>query len=143
MNPGPLSFPPDPAHLRQVRTVARERALGLGASPEVGDAVALVIDELVNNAIEHGVDYRLRGIELSVVIGTESGRLTVDFLDPEMPEDQVRDLARALRDAAGGLPTLDSERGRGLFLVAIYMEELRVDVAQGGGLHLRGRLAIV
>jgi len=51
------------------------------------------------------------------------------------------DLAGALRDAAGGMPSLESERGRGLFLIAIYMDEVRVDVAVGGGLHLHGRLA--
>jgi anti-sigma regulatory factor (Ser/Thr protein kinase) len=137
----PLRFPPDPARLREVRRGARARAMRLGATPAVCDAVSLVIDELVNNAIEHGAAYRRRGVELSVQVGAVQGRLTVDFVDPEMPEDQVRDLARALHDAARGMPTLDSERGRGLFLIAIYMEELRVDVAPGGGLHLHGRLA--
>jgi anti-sigma regulatory factor (Ser/Thr protein kinase) len=137
----PLRFPPDPARLREVRRDARARAMDLGATPAVCDAVSLVVDELVNNAIEHGAAYRRRGTELSVVVGAASGRLTVDFVDPEMPEPKVRELARALQEASGGMPTLDSERGRGLFLIAIYMEELRVDIAPGGGLHLHGRLA--
>jgi anti-sigma regulatory factor (Ser/Thr protein kinase) len=99
------------------------------------------VDELVNNAIEHGATYRRHGSDLSLDVGIDGGRVTIDFVDPEMPEDLVRDLATALRDAAGGMPSLDSERGRGLFLVAIHMDELRVDVASGGGLHLFGRLA--
>ena len=136
-----MRFPADPQCLRRIRSDVRERAAGLGAAQGSCDALSLVVDELVNNAIEHGAVYRRKGVELSVAIGEDQGRITIDFVDPEMPDDLVRDLARALRDAAGGMPTLDSERGRGLFLVAIYMEEVRVDVAQGGGLHLHGRLA--
>jgi anti-sigma regulatory factor (Ser/Thr protein kinase) len=141
MSKGALRFPPDPQHLRRIRSDVRERAAGLGAGAGSCDALSLVVDELVNNAIEHGAVYRRRGAELSVAIGKDEGHITIDFVDPEMPESLVRELARALRDAAGGMPTLDSERGRGLFLVAIYMEELRVDVAPGGGLLLHGRLA--
>jgi anti-sigma regulatory factor (Ser/Thr protein kinase) len=136
-----LRFPPDPQLLRRIRSDVRARAAGLGATPASCDALSLVVDELVNNAIEHGAAYRHKGVELSVAIAKDQDRITIDFVDPEMPDELVRDLARALRDAAGGMPTLDSERGRGLFLVAIYMEEVRVDVAAGGGLHLHGRLA--
>ncbi|MGE3175666.1 MAG: ATP-binding protein [Planctomycetota bacterium] len=141
MGAAPLRFPPDPLQLRKVRSDVRTQAKGLGAEPEQCDALSLVVDELVNNAIEHGAAYRRHGVDLSVAVGFAGGRVTVDFVDPEMPDDMVRDLAGALRDAAGGMPSLDSERGRGLFLIAIHMEELRVDVAAGGGLHLHGRLA--
>ncbi len=140
MSSARLHFPPDPAHLAKVRRDAKEHALALGAVGNQGDAVALVVDELVNNAIEHGAAYRTKGVDLSVVVGLDGKRLTVDFIDPEMPDDEVRDLAKALQESADGLPALDSERGRGLFLLTVYMEELRIDVAAGGGLHLRGRL---
>jgi len=141
VSPRLLQFPPDARFLRLVRTEARASAEGLGAAPEQCDAVALVVDELVNNAIEHGAVYRRANRDLAVQVGAVDGRLTVDFFDPEMPVEMVRDLARALREAANGLPALDSERGRGLFLISIYLEELRVDVGPVGGLHLHGRLA--
>ena len=141
MTPPVLRFPPDPSALSKVRADARARAADLGAPPAACDAVSLVVDELVNNAIEHGAAYRRKGTELMVRVGTDVGRLTLEFVDPEMPENLVRELARALRQAANGMPALDSERGRGLFLISIYMEELRVDVAPGGGLQLQGRLA--
>ena len=141
MSSSPLQFPPDPAQLRRIRSDARERAKAMGAGEGACDAVALVIDELVNNAIEHGAAYRQKNVNLSVNVGIDGKQLTVDFVDPEMPDDQVRDLAAALRDASSGMPSLDSERGRGLFLISVYMEELRVDVATGGGLHLHGRLS--
>lgn len=141
MNASPLRFPPDPKRLRALRTELREQATQLGAGPSVCDALALVADELVNNAIEHGVGYRLRGADLSLQLSYEARSLTVEFVDPEMPESAVRELADALERAGSGLPALESERGRGLFLVAVYLSELRVAVAPGGGLHLLGRLS--
>lgn len=141
MTAGGLRFPPDPRLLRRLRSDVRARAEGLGAAAEACDAMALVVDELVNNAIEHGAAYRQKGAELTVSVGMDSGHLSIDFIDPEMPDALVLELARALRDAAGGMPSLESERGRGLFLIAIYMDEVRVAVAAGGGLHLHGRLA--
>ena len=136
-----LQFPPDPSQIGRVRRDARDCAVALGADSAHCDAVSLIVDELVNNAIEHGAPYRHKGEDLSVGIGMDGRQLIVDFIDPEMPDDQVRMLANALQDASGGLPALDSERGRGLFLITVYMEELRIDVAAGGGLHRQGRLA--
>ncbi len=141
MTAGAMRFPPDPSQLRRLRSDVRARAAALGAAAAAGDAAALVVDELVNNAIEHGAAYRQRGDDLTVAVGIDQGQLTIDFVDAEMPSGLVEDLARALREAAGGMPSLESERGRGLFLIAIYMDEVRVDVAAGGGLHLYGRLA--
>ena len=76
-----------------------------------------------------------------MTVSLEHQRIVLEFIDPEMPDNQVLDLAHALRDVADGMPALDSERGRGLFLISIYMDELRVAIAQGGGLHLKGRMA--
>jgi two-component sensor histidine kinase len=135
-----LSFPPDPGRLRGLRARARQVAEELGM-PSAGDVLCLVIDELVNNAIEHGMVYRRKGEFLRIRVQSEGSALSLDFFDPEMPEAHVRELARALRDVGEGLPALDGERGRGLFLVAIHMAELRVAVAAGGGLHLHGRLS--
>jgi anti-sigma regulatory factor (Ser/Thr protein kinase) len=136
-----LRFPPVASALRRARAEVRAQAVRLGAPDATCDAVSLVVDELINNAIEHGASYRTTMQDLSVAVGAEDGRLMLEFVDPEMPEVQVRELARALGDAAGGMPSLDSERGRGLFLISVYMEELRVAVAPGGGLHLQGRMA--
>ncbi len=124
-----------------VRRQVREVAIRIGAAESISDAVALVADELVNNAIEHGASYRKANTQLSIEVAFEAGRLSVEFIDPEMPEPTVRELAKALQSAANGVPALDSERGRGLFLLSIYMEEVRVDVAPGGGMRLLGRMS--
>ena len=141
MNERRFSFPPAQQVLRKLRADVRLAAAKLGAKPPVCDMVALVVDELVNNAIEHGAVYRRRGLELSVRIGVEEGRLAVEFCDPEMPDATVRELASALADAGNGMPSLENERGRGLFLLSVYLEDLRAEIVAGGGMRLRGLVA--
>jgi anti-sigma regulatory factor (Ser/Thr protein kinase) len=141
VNEGRFSFPPAQQALRKLRADVRLAAARLGAAPAVCDMVALVVDELVNNAIEHGAAYRRRGLELSVRIGVEGGRLSVEFCDPEMPDATVRQLASALADAGNGMPSLENERGRGLFLLSVYLEDLRAEVVAGGGMRLHGLVA--
>lgn len=136
-----FTFAPDSRLVRKVRSEARSAAAALGAPADACDAVALVVDELVNNALEHGAQYRSAGRQLSLALSLQAGRIAIDFVDPEMPESLVLDLAAAFAEAANGMPSLESERGRGLFLISIYLEELRVAVADGGGMHLHGRLA--
>jgi len=135
-----LTFPPDGSVLRKVRAKVRDMAGRLGAEPNVCDNLALVVDELVNNAIEHGASYRKAGLDLGVRIEAVGERLVIEFFDPEMPEDQIRELAAALSETASGVPSLESERGRGLFLLSVYLDGLAAEVASQGGLRLVGNV---
>jgi anti-sigma regulatory factor (Ser/Thr protein kinase) len=136
-----LRFPPDGAALRGVRADVRRMAAGLGAAPSVCDNLALVVDELVNNAIEHGAGYRKAAADLRVALRPEGELLVIDFFDVEMPAAEVAELSAALAEAANGMPSLDSERGRGLFLLSVYLEGLSAAAAPDGGLQLSGRIA--
>lgn len=140
MNEGELRFLPDGAVLREVRADVRRLAASLGAEEAVCDNLALVVDELVNNAIEHGAAYRQQRIELRVRLACDAVRFLIEFHDPEMPDDQVAELAAALAAAGDGMPSLENERGRGLFLLTVYLEGLRAERASGGGLLLRGEI---
>lgn len=133
-----LTFPPRASVLTQLRVRVRALAVRMGASVEAGDRLALVVDELVNNAVEHGAVYRQRGLDLALELHVAGDRTRIEFFDPEMPIEFVKELARALSASAGGLPSLASERGRGLFLMSIYLDDLRVEVAPCGGLRLVG-----
>jgi anti-sigma regulatory factor (Ser/Thr protein kinase) len=136
-----LSFSPSAGVLRQLRADVRDVVIGLGAHAKIGDQLALVVDELVNNAIEHGSDYRRRGLDLAVQIESSGDRLRVEFYDQEMPADAVLELAQALAAAANGMPSLESERGRGLFLLSVYLQDVRAAAAPSGGLCLSGHIA--
>jgi anti-sigma regulatory factor (Ser/Thr protein kinase) len=135
-----LTFPPDGLLLRKIRAKVRDWAGRLGAEPNFCDNLALVVDELVNNAIEHGASYRKGGLDLGVRIQADGDSLVIEFFDPEMPADQVEELANALSETTNGMPSLDSERGRGLFLLSVYLEGLSAGVASQGGLRLAGNI---
>ena len=136
-----LTFAPRAGILRKLREEVRRLAQEFGAAEKVGDNLALVVDEIVNNAIEHGSSYRNRGLDLAVQIVADGDRLRIEFFDPETPNEVVTELAMAIADAANGMPSLESERGRGLFLLSIYLDGLRAEVAPAGGLCLVGHIA--
>ncbi|MFY9341991.1 MAG: ATP-binding protein [Planctomycetota bacterium] len=133
-----LTFAARQSVLRNLRAEVRKIALALGADERVGDNLALVVDELVNNAIEHGADYRRAGLDLALQFQVVGTRLQIEFFDPEMPVDAVQDLARLVGQATDGMPSLDSERGRGLFLLSVYLQDLQAGSAPAGGLRLGG-----
>ena len=143
MNGKRLQFAASPGVVGKVRDAVRRLAADLGAAESVGEQLALVADELINNAIEHGSVYRRRGEALALeVAAAAAGRLRVEFVDPEMPGELVALLAAHVTEAAGGLPALDSERGRGLFLLTVFLQDLRVEAAGvGGGLRIVGHVA--
>ena len=136
-----FTFPPDSGILKRLRAQVRARAAKLGAKPRVCDSIALVVDELVNNAVEHGASYRRQNLDLAIEIGRAGDRISIEFFDQEMPVASVQELARALTATSEGMPSLESERGRGLFLMSIYLEDLRAEVASSGGLRLVGMVA--
>jgi anti-sigma regulatory factor (Ser/Thr protein kinase) len=143
MNGKRLQFAASPGVVGKVRDAVRRLAADLGAAESVGEQLALVADELINNAIEHGSVYRRRGEALALeVAAAAAGRLRVEFVDPEMPGELVARLAAHVAEATGGLPALDSERGRGLFLLTVFLQDLRVEAAgAAGGLRIVGHVA--
>jgi anti-sigma regulatory factor (Ser/Thr protein kinase) len=143
MNGKRLQFAASPGVVGKVRDAVRRLAADLGAAESVGEQLALVADELINNAIEHGSVYRRRGESLALeVAAAAAGRLRIEFVDPEMPGELVARLAAHVAEATGGLPALDSERGRGLFLLTVFLQDLRVEAAgAAGGLRIVGHVA--
>lgn len=138
-----LQFAASPGVVGKVRDAVRRLAADLGAAESVGEQLALVADELINNAIEHGSVYRRRGEALALeVAAAAAGRLRVEFVDPEMPGELVARLAAHVAEANGGLPALESERGRGLFLLTVFLQDLRVEaLGVAGGLRIVGHVA--
>jgi anti-sigma regulatory factor (Ser/Thr protein kinase) len=136
-----LSFPPLGTALRQLRADVRGVATRMGGDEGLGDVLALVADELVNNAIEHGAAYRTRNLDLRLTLDRVDERWRVAFHDPEMPRNQVAELAASLADVVQGMPSLESERGRGLFLLSVYLEEITAEADPAGGLLLAGWVA--
>jgi anti-sigma regulatory factor (Ser/Thr protein kinase) len=135
-----LEVLPHVGQVRFLRADLRERLEASGVGESDVDRMVLVVDEMVNNAIEHGAFHRQASdvLTLHVVIG--EAELHLEFVDPSAPQDLVDQVEAMLRACAQGRPPLDSERGRGLFLIADGFDELRVVTGEGGhGLRLIGR----
>lgn len=134
---------PRPEELRLLRRTVRE-ALSRRSLPEAEiDSAVLVIDEIVSNAIEHGRPYRDRDgspHDLELHLWSEQKDLWIEFTDPDVPDAVVQRLARELAECGGQLPPAQSERGRGLYLVASGLHHLSVKGLGVQGLQLRGRL---
>ena len=96
-------------------TTHRPVALVTGASRGIGRALAR----------------RLAARGHDLVIGLE---------DPEVPAEVVSELERSLGGTKAGLPALDSERGRGLFLIATWLERITVRQRSSGGMSIEGRI---
>lgn len=134
-------FPPEVSHLRMLRRTVRDGLQAQGVPSTTIELVVLVLDEVVSNAIEHGHGYRARNEPLSVAVRSNGIEVELDFEDPEAPGEVVSEIADALERSRGKRPPPDSERGRGLYLVADSLADLSVRPAPGGGLHLHGRCA--
>ncbi len=133
-------FPPDPGHLRILRKVVREGTLDLGVTERRVDLLVLAMDEIVSNSIEHGQEYRQGGDQLLVRVELSGADLRIDFYDPAVPEDTVAQMAEWLASSQVGLPDLESERGRGFFLMASSLDEIQIQPAKDGGMHMLGRM---
>ncbi|HZN42032.1 MAG TPA: ATP-binding protein [Planctomycetota bacterium] len=136
-----LVFPPSAGVVKQLRARVRKLAATLGAPAEVCESLALVVDEVVNNAVEHGSAYRRANANLAIQIEPAGDCLSIEFFDPEMPSATIAELSSALAASANGMPSLENERGRGLFLLSIYLQNVRAEEAPAGGLRLVGTVA--
>ena len=127
--------------VRALRTGLRDRLAPLGVVEGDVDRLVLVVDEMVSNAIEHGENYRRPDDLLTVRFAVEADHVDLEFLDPAVPVATVTQILALLAQCRSGRPPLDSERGRGLFLIDDGLDSLDITGEPDGiGLRLRGRL---
>jgi anti-sigma regulatory factor (Ser/Thr protein kinase) len=123
-----LSFSANMRFVRPVRHFISALCNLAGYEEEETESIALVATEILNNSIEHGSSgpQDLIGVELLVTRETfqfevsDSGRGGPAF-------------ASGAIERASQMPDLEQSRGRGLFLIQRYMDELDVqyDPQQG------------
>lgn len=132
----------DVARVRFLRADIRDRLEELGVAEGDVDRLVLVVDELVSNSIEHGASYRSEEDVLSIRLTILESHVELGFEDPSVPAGIVAEMLRLLDQCrSGGVPPLDNERGRGLFLIDDGLEDVVVEAgADGSGLELTGRL---
>ena len=133
-------FPADLRHMAEVRRVLRA-ALELKGVPELFlERLVLVVDEVVSNSIEHGTDYRQTTEPIRVRVDRSEEGLILLVDDVDVPRSVVESLASEFSEQEGVAPSVLLERGRGMFLIGTYLEDLQVTDADGCGMRLQGRL---
>lgn len=133
-------FPADLSRMSELRAVLRQVLVERGVSEDLLERLILVVDEVVTNSIEHGKAYRQTADPIRVGIQQGEQGLEVEVDDFDVPGDLVTALSREFGAHADTLPSVDHERGRGMFLVTLFLEDLRVTPVEGGGMRLQGRL---
>lgn len=103
-----------------------------GAAEKVLDEMALVITEICNNAVEHGSATIDEPMQLSAEV--IDGILHLEVL--EKSGDAVDPIGQALLESFAP-PSLEEERGRGLFLIRVYVDELDIDTTDNNKLRIR------
>lgn len=102
------------------------------ATAQARNELALVLTEICNNAVEHGSATESEPMQIT-------GKITNGLLEVEVIEksgDAVDPIGKALLDSFS-VPAVDSERGRGLFLIRVYVDELQIDTNDRDKLRIR------
>ena len=141
-----LDLPATHAHGRMARRVATAFAEERRLEGCKADALQLAVGELVDNAVDHGGGGAAQSladlgtsvrVRLVVRIGDEAGagRAWAVRVDDQGGGDV--DALESFIRPEGGVPNLEDERGRGLFLLGQMVDHLEVGVSPDGkGLSL-------
>ncbi|MEV0681437.1 ATP-binding protein [Actinosynnema sp. NPDC050436] len=112
--PVAVTLPATAGASAQARRIVGEAVAAWGVSPDVAEDAALVVTELVSNAVDHASG----PVELTVG-RTEAGlRIEVADQSPAMPDPRP--------------VQVDSARGRGLIIVAALSREWGTSPTAGG-----------
>ena len=133
-------FPADLRLMAEVRRVLRTGLEQQGVPELFLERLVLVVDEVVSNSIEHGTDYRQTAEPIRVRVDRSEEGLILVVDDVDVPPAVVASLASEFREQENVAPSALLERGRGMFLIGAYLEDLQVTDADGCGMRLQGRL---
>ena len=133
-------FPADLSRMADLRSQLRERLERSAIEESQVDRMILVVDEIVSNSIEHGSDYRRSSDPIRVQVERMGAGLLLKVDDLDAPDDLVVDLGRVLAEEPGPAPEAVMERGRGMFLITMFLDDLEVLTADDGGMRVQGRL---
>jgi anti-sigma regulatory factor (Ser/Thr protein kinase) len=133
-------FPADLSQMAELRRLLREGLVVRGVEEVHLERLILVVDEVVSNSIEHGTEYRQSSEPIRVRVTREREQLFVKVDDVDMPSELVVGLAQVFDEESSAAPSAMAERGRGMFLITMFLKDLEIVSVEGGGMCLQGRL---
>jgi anti-sigma regulatory factor (Ser/Thr protein kinase) len=118
--------------VRTVRALLAATCENHGVDEEATQELLLAVSEIVNNSIEHVAGRGDSGYhEVDLRFGIGEGRAVGCVLDEGEGGIGQDDFEVA------STPTLENDRGRGLFLIRAYVDELKVTPIPGVGTEIR------
>ncbi len=126
-----LSFSASMRYVRPVRHFITALCALADYDEDETESIALVTTEILNNSIEHGAQGPADEIEVAMRVTAESFHF--ECTDPGAGGAEF---ARKALEKAAAMPDLEEPRGRGLFLIRNYMDDLQVSYDPDQGTRL-------
>jgi anti-sigma regulatory factor (Ser/Thr protein kinase)/anti-anti-sigma regulatory factor len=123
-----LSFPPELNFVPPVRQLVSRITRQKGYGQRDSFRIETIVDEVCNNAVEHGAPDNLRDIELFLKIDRKKIEIeVVNLSDPK----KINSL-KAISKSILGTNEKKLERGRGLSLIKMLSNDLSIDFSGKG-----------
>jgi anti-anti-sigma factor len=125
-----LSFPPELQFVPAVRQMVSRIARQKGYTQRDSFRIETIVDEVCNNAVEHGSVLIKRNIDLNIAIDRDKIQLEViNASDPDKIEE-LKALSKSVVKTPD--PKLGEKRGRGLALIKILSNDLTINCSTDG-----------
>jgi len=116
-----LSFSANMQYVRPVRHFIQSLCKLAEYTEDEADEIQLVATEILNNSIEHGSDGP--DDEIDIMMRVTAAEFRFEVTDPGKGGSVFADAAL---DRADRMPDLEAPRGRGLYLIKRFMDDLDV-----------------
>lgn len=125
-----LSFPPELKFVPSVRQMVSRVARQKGYTQRDSFRIETIVDEVCNNAVEHGSVLVKRNIDLNIAIDRDKIQLEViNASDPEKIET-LKALSKSVMKTPD--PKAGQKRGRGLALIKMLSNDLTINSSTDG-----------
>jgi anti-anti-sigma factor len=125
-----LSFPPQLRFVPAVRQLASRIARQKGYNRRDSFRIETIVDEICNNAIEHG--YTTADDLIEVALRIDSKKIEINVTNESDPS-KLSNLKNFFEhNGQFKQPSADDTRGRGLALIKLLSNQLDIDITQNG-----------
>ncbi len=121
-----LSFPQRLKTVPAIRQLMSRTALAKGYNQKEAFRIETIVDEICNNAIEHGEHSNENNITIS--LGITKNRIEVNVHGKSDPEKikKLKKISQAIKNKENPAPEMETTRGRGLALVKMLSDDLKI-----------------
>ncbi len=126
-----ISFPAHLALVPPVRQFASRLVRQKGYSVKDAFRVETIVDEVCNNAVEHGIDEPGSAVDVRIAVDKEKIDITVSNKSAPDKVAVLRELTKPQAQGSNHVGTND-KRGRGLALIRMLSNDMDVNITEHG-----------